>query len=413
MNEALRRTLYEEVLKNIDFKSVITDEMVYEIIDKVLYSAGKRENLSYEEKKQYRRILFAAFRRLDILSIAMDDEEITEVMVNGNEDIFVEKAGKIEKYDGIFTTKEKLADIVQQIASEINRRVNEASPMVDARLKDGSRVNIVLPPISLNGPLVTIRRFSKEPLTMERLISMNSITEEAATFLKTCVKARYNLFISGGTGSGKTTFLSALASYIPSDERIITIEDSAELRITGIPNMVRLESRPANLEGDYEITIRDLIRNALRMRPDRIIVGEIRGAEAIDMLQAMNTGHDGSLSTGHANSAKDMLSRIETMCLMGNLELPIPAIRSQIASGIDLLIHLARLRDKTRRVVGIYEIDGVLQDQIHINPIFLFEEEGMNEKEKTINGRLERTKNAFIHQEKCQTNYPEGLYILQ
>jgi len=408
----LRTLLYEEVSKNISANERITDESVLEKIDQVLFRIGKQENLSYEEKKNYRKILFAAFRGLDILSIIMEDEEITEVMVNGNNQIYVERKGKIEKYKDTFTTPDKLEDIIQRIASQINRRVNTASPMVDARLKDGSRVNIILPPVSIDGPTVTIRRFPKEPLAMKQLIEKSSLSQEAADFLAAAVRARYNIFISGGTGSGKTTFLGALGEFIPSEERVITIEDSAELRIRNVPNLIRLESRPANLEGDYEVSIRDLVRNALRMRPDRVIIGEIRSGEALDMLQAMNTGHDGSLSTGHGNSAKDMLARIETMCLQGNVDLPILAIREQIASGIDLLVHLSRLRDKSRRVIGIYEIAGIEAGEILLNPLFTFEEEGVHEKTKEIKGTLKRTENLLLHNQKFKANFPEGLKFI-
>ena len=289
--DALRNELYEELVRGLDLKEEIGDEELYRRIDEVLVRKVKEFRLPFQERQRYREALFSALRRLDVLSLAMDDESVTEVMVNGVNRIFVERNGRVEAYEATFTTEEKLADVVQQIASKVNRRVNEASPMTDARLKDGSRVNIVLPPVAIDGPAVTIRRFPKEPVSMEQLIRWGSLTEEAALFLKKLVESGYNIFISGGTGAGKTTFLGALAEYIPSDERVITIEDSAELRLRNVRNLVRLESRPPNLEGKYEVTIRDLIRNALRMRPDRIIVGEIRSAEALDMLQAMNTGH--------------------------------------------------------------------------------------------------------------------------
>lgn len=319
--------------------------------------------------------LFNAFRKLDILQELLEDDQITEIMINGLENIFVEKEGKIRLYEKRFVSAKKLEDIAQQIASGCNRTVNEAEPIVDARLPDGSRVNLVLPPAALNGPIITIRKFPNEGITMKRLISWGSITREAAEFLQMLVKAKYNLFISGGTGSGKTTFLNALSQFIPEDERIITIEDNAELRLQSIPNLVRLEARNANPEGKGEITIRELIRTALRMRPDRIVIGEVRGAETIDMLQAMNTGHDGSLSTGHANSPSDMLNRLETMVLMG-MEIPAEAVRRQIASGIDIIIHLGRLRDGSRRVMEIVELTGFQDGEIRFSTLYAFEETG-------------------------------------
>jgi pilus assembly protein CpaF len=289
--DGIRNALYEELVRGIDLKDELEDEDLYRRIDGLLARRAKEFKLTFREKQKYREVLFSALRRFDVLSLAMDDESVTEIMVNGTDRIFVEREGRIEPYEAAFTTAEKLSDVVQQIASKVNRRVNEASPMADARLKDGSRVNIVLPPVAIDGPAVTIRRFPKEPVSMEQLISWGALTEEAAAFLKQLVECGYNIFISGGTGAGKTTFLGALAEYIPAGERVITIEDSAELRLRNVKNLVRLESRPPNLEGEYEVTIRDLIRNALRMRPDRIIVGEIRSEEALDMLQAMNTGH--------------------------------------------------------------------------------------------------------------------------
>ena len=395
--DGLRKELYEELLGGLDLTEDLDDGELYRRIDEVLQRKGKDRPIPFQEKQKCREAVFSAIRRLDVLSLVMDDESITEVMVNGADRIFVERNGRIEPYEATFSTKEKLSDVVQQIAARVNRRVNEASPMVDARLKDGSRGNIVLPPIAIDGPAVTIRRFPKEPISMEQLIGWGSLTEEAAGFLKKLVECGYNLFISGGTGAGKTTFLGALAEYIPAGERVVTIEDSAELRLRNVKNLVRLESRPPNLEGEYGVTIRDLIRNALRMRPDRIIVGEIRSEEALDMLQAMNTGHDGSLSTGHANSARDMLSRIETMVLMGK-DLPLPAIRSQIASGIDVMVHLGRLRDRSRRVIGIYEVLGIKDGEIEIAPLFEFREEGGNGTQ--VKGRLVRTENPLTRVEK-------------
>lgn len=324
---------------------------------------------------EFGRDLFNAFRKLDILQELLEDESITEIMINGLENIFVEKKGEIYQYEKRFVSRKKLEDIAQQIASGCNRTVNEAEPIVDARLPDGSRVNLVLLPVALNGPIITIRKFPKEGITMKHLIAWGSISGEAAEFLEMLVKAKYNMFISGGTGSGKTTFLNALSQFIPEDERIITIEDNAELRLQSLPNLVRLEARNANMEGEGRIDIRELIRTALRMRPDRVIVGEVRSAETIDMLQAMNTGHDGSLSTGHGNSPKDMIGRLETMVLMG-MEIPIEAVQRQIASGIDIIIHLGRMRDKTRKVLEIIEITGYEKGEIQMNTLYEFQEKG-------------------------------------
>lgn len=324
---------------------------------------------------EFGRDLFNAFRKLDILQELLEDESITEIMINGLENIFVEKKGEIYQYEKRFVSRKKLEDIAQQIASGCNRTVNEAEPIVDARLPDGSRVNLVLLPVALNGPIITIRKFPKEGITMKHLIAWGSISREAAEFLEMLVKAKYNMFISGGTGSGKTTFLNAISQFIPEDERIITIEDNAELRLQSLPNLVRLEARNANMEGEGRIDIRELIRTALRMRPDRVIVGEVRSAETIDMLQAMNTGHDGSLSTGHGNSPKDMIGRLETMVLMG-MEIPIEAVQRQIASGIDIIIHLGRMRDKTRKVLEIIEITGYEKGEIQMNTLYEFQEKG-------------------------------------
>ena len=303
----------------------------------------------------------------------LEDNSVTEIMVNGPDSIFVEREGKIKRWNRSFTSKEKLEDVIQQIVGKCNRVVNEASPIVDARLESGERVNAVIAPVALNGPILTIRRFSKQPITMEKLLQLGSLTEECVRFLSKMVQARYSILVGGGTGSGKTTFLGALSEYIPNEERIITIEDNAELRIQGIDNLVRLEAKAANLEGGRDITIRDLIKTALRMRPDRIIVGEVRSKEAVDMLQALNTGHEGSLSTAHANSTKDMLSRLETMVLMG-MNLPMEAIRRQIASGLDLLIHLGRMRDRSRKVLEITEVLGYENGEIQLNPLFCWKE---------------------------------------
>ena len=364
--------LREQVLSRLDLSRELSDEEVQEIIDEVIVEGSRQSYVGLAEKKQLQKMLFDAMRRMDILQELMDDPEVTEVMINGPEHIFVERKGKLTRWDKRFSSRQKLEDLVQQIVSFSNRAVSKAHPIADARLPDGARVNVVLDPVALDGPVVTIRRFPRQPIGMEQLIEWGSVTQEAADFLKEAVAAGKNLFISGGTGSGKTTFLNALSQYIPGQERIITVEDNAELQIRHIPNLVRLEARNANTEGTGEITIRDLIRTALRMRPDRIVVGEVRGSEAIDMLQAMNTGHDGSLSTGHANSTADMLSRLEMMVLMG-MEIPLDAIRRQIASAIQLFVHLGRMPDGSRRVLEITEVAGYEQGQICLKPVFLYE----------------------------------------
>lgn len=363
------------VLERMDVSRDITDEELCDLIQEEIKGSRRGRVISMVQRETLTGSVFNSLRKLDVLQELLEDEEITEIMVNGATRIFYEKKGALHQWKGKFSSAEKLEDIIQQIAGNSNRMVNESSPIVDTRLPDGSRVNIVLHPIALDGSMICIRKFPKEPLRMQQLLEYRSISEEAADFLEKLVKAGYNIFVSGGTGSGKTTFLNALSEFIPSDERIITIEDSAELKITGIPNLVRLETRNANAQGTNAVSIRDLIKTALRMRPDRIIVGECRGAEALDMLQAMNTGHDGSLSTGHANSALDMLSRLETMVLMG-MELPLAAIRGQIASGIDIFVHLGRMRDRSRKVLEIAEVDGIKNGEIVLRPLFLFRESG-------------------------------------
>ena len=375
--------LHARILEEMDMTREMEDEELMQLIYRVLQEVSAQEYLSLAEKSFLGRELFNAFRKLNILQEFLEDEDITEIMINGTQNIFFEKDGRIYQSDKRFVSREKLEDVVQQIAAGSNRLVNEASPIVDARLLDGSRVNIVLPPIAIDGPIVTIRKFSKEAITMKQLIAWESISREVSAFLATLVAAGYNIFISGGTGSGKTTFLNALSQSIPKTERIITIEDNAELQIQDVPNLVRLEARNANVEGSGAVTIRDLIKSALRMRPDRLIVGEVRSAEAIDMLQAMNTGHDGSLSTGHANSPKDMLSRLETMVLMG-MELPLPAIQRQIASGVDVIVHLGRLRDKSRKVLEVTEVLGYIGGEIQLQTLYQYEETG--EKEGRIQG---------------------------
>lgn len=395
----MKRELRQKVQEKMDFVKDYTDEEVEDTIDEVLLEQDRMIILPVEVRRRLRQELFDSLRRLDILQMFMEDSSVTEIMINGKDHIFIEQGGKLRELDVGFDSAEKLQDVIQQIVAGCNRVVNEASPIVDARLPNGSRVNIVMNPIALNGPIVTIRRFPDKPITMERLLQINSISQEAAGFLRELVAAKYNIFISGGTGSGKTTFLNVLSHYIPLDERVITIEDSAELQLQGLANLVRLETRNGNVDGCHEITIRELIKSSLRMRPDRIIVGEVRGAEAIDMLQCLNTGHDGSMSTGHANSGKDMLARLENMVLMG-MDLPLPAIRQQIASGVDIIIHLGRLRDKTRKVLEITEVAGCKNNEIQLNPLFLFEETGQDEKGNII-GCL-RKKGVLLHGDKLK-----------
>lgn len=386
--EGMKKRLEEKLLARLDYSKESSDEEVEALIDDLFLQEEELRLWSVEERKQLRREIFFSLRRLDILQELLEEDDITEIMINGADSLFVERAGQIEKLKEHFESREKLLHIIQKIVGECNRSVNEASPIVDARLKDGSRVNVVLDPVAINGPIVTIRRFPDRPVTMEQMIAWNSITEEAAGELKLLVQAGYNIFISGGTGSGKTTFLNVLSGYIPSGERVITIEDSAELQLQGIPNLVRMETRNENVEGCNAISIRDLIRASLRMRPDRIIVGEVRGSEAIDMMTAFNTGHDGSMSTGHANSALDMLSRLQTMILMG-MELPLHAVRQQIASGIDILVHLGRLRDKSRKVLEIWEIDGYSEGEIRLHLLYRFMESGETPDGRIL-GRLEK-----------------------
>ncbi|MBD5521503.1 MAG: CpaF family protein [Lachnospiraceae bacterium] len=396
--DEIRRELKKRLTDSIDYSKEISDEEMRELIDEIIIRDGRQMSLSLTEKENLRKELFHAVRKLDVLQELIDDTEVTEIMINGPEHIFIEKKGKLSRFELKFESKEKLDDVIQQIVAACNRVVNEASPIVDARLENGARVNVVLAPVALNGPIVTIRRFPDEPITMKKLIAFGSLPEEVCNWLEKLVQAKYNIFISGGTGSGKTTFLNALSNYIPKEERIITIEDSAELQILNIPNIVRMETRNANVEGCKEISIRDLIKASLRMRPDRIIVGEVRGGEAFDMMQCLNTGHDGSMSTGHANSSKDMLSRLENMILMG-MDLPLNAIRQQIASGIDIIIHLGRLRDKSRKVLEIVEVLGFENDNIELKTLYKFEETGEDE-----NGRI-----LGVLQQKGELEYVEKL----
>ena len=372
MSQELFRKLRQQLLDKLDVYRELSDEEILEAIDDLIVNTLHDSGVNLKEKVQLRQELFYSVRKLDVLQELIEDEGITEIMVNGPDSIFVERNGRLLKWHKSFTDKEKLEDVIQQIVGKCNRVVNESSPIVDARFQN-SRVNAVVYPVALNGPILTIRRFPDKPITMDKLIDLGSITQECAGFLEKLVKARYSIVIGGGTGSGKTTFLGALSNYIPKDERIITIEDNAELKIQGIANLVRLEAKAANGNGSPAITIRDLIRSALRMRPDRIIVGEVRGQEAVDMLQALNTGHEGSLGTAHANSTQDMLARLEVMVLMG-MDLPLEAIRRQIASGVDIFIHLGRMRDKSRKVLEISEVCGFYQGEIKLQVLYQWQE---------------------------------------
>ena len=389
MSQELFRKLRQQLLDKLDVYRELSDEEILEAIDDLIVNTLHDSGVNLKEKVQLRQELFYSVRKLDVLQELIEDEGITEIMVNGPDSIFVERNGRLLKWHKSFTDKEKLEDVIQQIVGKCNRVVNESSPIVDARFQN-SRVNAVVYPVALNGPILTIRHFPDKPITMDKLINLGSITQECAGFLEKLVKARYSIVIGGGTGSGKTTFLGALSNYIPKDERIITIEDNAELKIQGIANLVRLEAKAANGNGSPAITIRDLIRSALRMRPDRIIVGEVRGQEAVDMLQALNTGHEGSLGTAHANSTQDMLARLEVMVLMG-MDLPLEAIRRQIASGVDILIHLGRMRDKSRKVLEISEVCGFYQGEIKLQVLYQWQEE---------NGLVQVS--SLVHREKLE-----------
>ena len=359
------------LLEKLDVSRDLSDQEILQEIDRLLENRDCRQTL--RERIDLRNELFCSVRKLDVLQELIDDETVTEIMVNGPDSVFIERNGCLTRWDKSFTSREKLEDVIQQIAGRCNRVINESRPIVDARLENGARVNAVIAPVALNGPILTIRRFPDRPMTLEDLIARKSLTEECASFLRSLVKARYSIVIGGGTGSGKTTFLGALSESIPADERIITIEDNAELRLLGIPNLVRMEAKEANTEDGKGVSIRDLIRTALRMRPDRVILGEVRGGEAVDLLQAFNTGHEGSLCTAHANSCRDMLSRLETMVLMG-IDLPLEAIRHQIASGVDILIHLGRMKDRSRRVMEVTEVCGIRGNEIRLNPLFRLQE---------------------------------------
>lgn len=381
--------------------SKLSDEELQEKVEAITMEKLSGQYISIEQQVSIVEQVYSSIRGFGLLDSIISDDTITEVMINGPQNIFIEQNGRLFKLDKEFESQRRLEDIIQRIVGLAGREVNQANPICDTRLPDGSRVNVVLPPIALCGPTVTIRKFSKTPMTIEKLIQYGSITKEIAEKLQMLVKAKYNIFISGGTGSGKTTFLNALSNYIPKDERVITIEDSAELQIEGIDNLVSLETRNANASGAGQITIRDLIKSSLRMRPERIIVGEVRGGEALDMLQAMNTGHDGSLSTGHANSTEDMLSRLETMVLQGAAGLPLEAIRQQIASAVDIIIHLSRLRDKSRKTMEITEVVGHENGKIILNPLYVFEEDENSTLER-VSGTLHRTKNPMKNTFKLQ-----------
>ncbi|MGF9916574.1 CpaF family protein [Paenibacillus ehimensis] len=389
----VKQLIKQRVQDSLDYGNALSDEQLIEQIEQIVFAYSRESFLTAGQKQTLVQEVFHSFRGLDVLQPLVDDRTITEIMINSHDQIFVEKDGRVLETDIRFESREKLEDTIQAVVGRVNRIVNESTPIVDARLADGSRVNVVLPPIALKGPAMTIRKFPEHPLTLDDLIARQALSREAADQLIRFVKAKYNLFIGGGTGSGKTTFLNALGQYIPPEERVITIEDSAELQIRGVPNLVSLETRNANTEGKGGITIRDLIRSSLRMRPNRIIVGEVRGAEALDMLAALNTGHEGSLSTGHANSVQDMLSRLETMVLSG-ASLPVEVARKQIASAIDVMIHLTRLRDRSRRVTEITEVIGVDEGEVKLNPLYRFVETGETSDGKVI-GQLEPTGNEL------------------
>lgn len=388
------------VTENLPLSQLSDDDLQEQVENIVAQKLGK-VYCSIDQRVSIVQQVYSSIRGFGLLDTIISDDTITEVMINGHENVFIEQNGRLFKLDKQFESQRRLEDVIQRIVGLAGREVNQANPICDTRLPDGSRVNVVLPPISLCGPILTIRKFSKTPMTIEKLIQYGSITQDIADKLELLVKAKYNIFISGGTGSGKTTFLNALSNFIPKDERIITIEDSAELQIKNIDNLVSLETRNANASGAGQITIRDLIKSSLRMRPERIIVGECRGGEALDMLQAMNTGHDGSLSTGHANSTEDMLSRLETMVLQGSAGLPLEAIRQQIASAVDIIIHLSRLRDKSRKTMEITEVVGYENGKIKLNPLYVFEEDRFSTMEK-VSGKLKRTDNKMINNYKLR-----------
>lgn len=387
MDKDMKMALLETIISRMDLSKQMTEEEIWELIDEQIRQESKKQSIDVYVREQLRKNIFHAIRQLGILQELIEDPEITEIMVNGTAGIFIEKDGKLRQLESSFDTREKLRQVIWQITAGCNRVVNEASPIVDARLPDGARVNVVLDPIAINGPILTIRRFPEIPITMEKLLSFGTLTEICKDWLREKVEEGCNILVSGGTGSGKTTFLNVLSQFIPKTERVITIEDSAELQLKSIPNLVRLETRNANVEGCREITIRDLIKTSLRMRPDRIIVGEVRGKEAVDMLQSVNVGHS-AMTTVHANSVRDVVSRLETMVLMG-MEMPISAIRRQIASGFDFMIHLGRLKDGSRRVLEIAEPIGFSEGEVQMRTIFQFESRGFNKNGKIL-GELKK-----------------------
>ena len=394
LTSAIRKKIYERIerLTGESGDPEVQDEVLKKMIDDELYDHCRDHMLTLKQREQIKDRVFFSIRGLDVLEGLLSDDSITEIMVNGTDDIFIERRGRLQRADVCFESIKRLEDTAQRIASRSDKLVNTKNPILDTRLPDGSRVNIVLPPVAISGPVITIRKFYDKPLTIDALLSMNSITAEAADFLRNCVIAGCNIFISGGTGSGKTTFLNILSEFIPATERVITIEDSAELKLQNVENLIRLEARGANTENENAVRIRDLIKTSLRMRPDRIVVGEVRADEAIDMLQAMNTGHAGSLSTGHANSARDMMTRLETMVLMG-MDMPVSAVREQIAAALDLVVHLGRIRDKSRRVLEISEVRGVENGCVKLTPLYKFTEKG--ERNGSVIGELERTDAVF------------------
>ncbi|MEC0134477.1 MULTISPECIES: CpaF family protein [Paenibacillus] len=407
MNEEMFKALRSDIRAGLDVTSAVGNRELTQYIERTILDSENLRYLTAQEKHELVKRLFDSFRGLDVLQPLVDNPSITEIMINSHTEIFVEEEGQIRRLHLEFESSSRLEDIIQTVVSGVNRVVNDSSPIVDARLKDGSRVNIVLPPVALKGPAMTIRKFPETPMTMQDLVRREALSLEAAELLQILVAAKYNIFISGGTGSGKTTFLNALSQYIPPQERVITIEDSAELQIVTVPNLVSLETRNANTEGRGEISIRDLIRTSLRMRPNRIVVGEVRGAECLDMLQAMNTGHDGSLSSGHSNSAHDMVSRLETMVLSA-AELPVAVVRQQISSAIDIFVHLSRLRDRSRRVMEISEVAGLKDGEVILNPLYEFQEAG--EREGRVQGGLLPCGNPLLHTTKLRmagvTSYP-------
>lgn len=399
MDEDMFLSIRDEVRAGLDITAAVGNSELMLYIEEVVWARQELSELTASERRMLVRRVYDSFRGLDVLQPLVDNPAITEIMINSHKEIFIEEEGEVKRLSVQFESQSRLEDIIQTIVGTVNRVVNESTPIVDARLKDGSRVNIVLPPIALKGPTMTIRKFPESPMTMDNLVERKALSREAADLLRTLVIGKYNIFISGGTGSGKTTFLNALSQFIPADERVITIEDSAELKIVTVPNLVSLETRNANTEGRGEISIRDLIRSSLRMRPNRIVVGEVRGSEALDMLQAMNTGHDGSLSTGHGNSTRDMISRLETMVLSG-AELPVSVVRQQISSAIDIFVHLSRLRDRSRRVTEISEVIGMNGDDVLINPLYKFRETG--ESGGRVLGNLEPCGNPLVNIDKLQ-----------